>query len=373
MNKFFSEIKKNFGFGMMRLPLNEDDVDYETVNKMVDEFIGHGFNYFDTAHVYINGHSEEAIRRCLVERYPRNQYLLANKLSSSCFKTNEDIRPFFEMQLKACGVEYFDFYLMHAQSKRNYDQYQNARAYETALELKKEGKIKHLAISFHDSAEFLDKILTDHPEVEAVQIQYNYLDYDDDNVQSKMCYDVCVKHHKPCIIMEPVRGGRLINLPERGLKLLKDNNISPSSLALRFAASSDNVMMVLSGMSNLEQMNDNLSFMTDFVPLSDKEREIAFEEARIIKEENLIPCTACRYCVEGCPKGILIPDLFMTMNDRKYNAASKRAEDKYQELTLEHGKASACIKCGKCERICPQKLPIRDLLVKVANEFETSD
>lgn len=370
MNKFFPEINKNFGFGCMRLPMLGDGIDVEQTKKMVDEFIANGFNYFDTAHGYLSERSEPTLKTCLTSRYPRESYVLTDKLSDFYFKTQEDIRPLFQKQLEICGVEYFDFYLMHAQSKRNYDQYKQCHAYETAFELKAEGKIKHVGLSFHDTADFLDQILTEYPQIEAVQLQFNYLDYDDPAVQAKLCYEVCVKHGKPVIVMEPIKGGHLINLPEKALPLVQSLGVTPANLAVRFAASFDNVFMVLSGMSSLEQMRENVAFMKEFKPLTERETTVAEHVAAIIRGANIIPCTACRYCVDGCPKKISIPDLFACLNNTRHSSAWN-ANHYYKNVhTKLNGKASDCIKCGKCEKACPQKLNIRQLLEEVASEFE---
>ena len=272
MNRFFPEIKKNFGFGMMRLPMIGEEVDVEMVKAMTDAFLAAGFNYFDTAHPYIKGKSELALREALTSRYPRDRYIIANKLSGSCFKEEKDIRPLFQSQLDACGVEYFDFYLMHAMSANRHDLYTKLHAYDIAQELKAQGKIRHVGFSFHDSAEVLDRILTDRPEMEFVQLQFNYVDQEDPNVQSRACYEVCRKHGKPVVVMEPVKGGSLINLPPKALELME--GVSPANFAIRYAAGFDNTFMTLSGMSNLEQMQDNLSFMRDFQPLTYREQEI---------------------------------------------------------------------------------------------------
>ena len=369
MNPYFSEVNKNFGFGCMRLPLLENgDVNYDEFSKMIEAFFAAGFNYFDTAHGYLQGKSEKALKDCLTSRYPREKYLLANKLSNPYFEKEEEIRPFFENQLEWCGVEYFDFYLMHAQNANNYKKYKACRAYEIARELKEEGKIRHVGLSFHDSAEVLDMILTENPFVEFVQIQFNYLDFENVGVQSRLCYEVCRKHNKPVIVMEPVKGGSLVNLPEKAQKVLDDIRTgSNASYAIRFAASFEGMFMVLSGMSNMEQMADNLSFMTDFKKLTDAEFKALEVVCHCIREQHLIACTACRYCEEGCPKQIAIPDLFSAVNAKK--RGEEGAEALYASYTENRGKASDCIRCAKCERICPQKLPIRTLLVEVAKEF----
>ena len=371
---YFENVKKNFGFGCMRLPMKGNEVDYDEFCRMIDLFMAEGFNYFDTAKVYLEGQSETALRDCLVARYPRESYVFTNKLSTHCFNTEAEIRPLLENQLHDCGLEYFDFYLMHAQNKAVFEKYKKCRAYEQGIEFKKEGKIKHLGMSFHDKAEVLDEILTAYPEVEAVQIQLNYVDFDDPAVQSRKCYEVCRKHGKPMMIMEPVKGGNLANLPPDAAKILENlHGGSAASYAVRFAAGFDGVFMVLSGMSNLEQMKDNLSYMKDFKPLEEKERAAVDEVCAVFRSKKLIPCTACRYCTDGCPKHIDIPNLFSCMNS-KHVYKSWNADYYYNNVyTKSNGKASDCIKCGKCERSCPQHLPIRKLLENVAAEFEKTD
>ena len=373
-NPFFPEIHGNFGFGCMRLPMKDGQVDSAEFCRMADAFIASGLNYFDTAHGYIGGKSETAIRDCVAARHDRSEFLLTNKLTTPYFNKQEDIRPFFESQLKLCGVEYFDFYLMHAQDRNNYQKYKRCKAYETAWQLKQEGKIRHFGISFHDKADVLDTILTEHPEVEIVQIQFNYVDYEDVSVESRKVYEVCEKHGKPVIVMEPVKGGSLVNLPEEADKILRAlNGGSNASYALRFAASFPNMAMVLSGMSNMEQMEDNLSAMRDFVPLNDQEMAAVHKVNEIFHGLNLIPCTSCRYCIEEstCPKGIRIPDMFSSLN--AHEAFHNWNTGYYYEHVITgegHGKASDCIRCGKCERVCPQHLPIRELLKNVAKTFE---
>lgn len=373
-NTFFPEIHGNFGFGCMRLPMKNGEVDHELFCQMADTFIDAGFNYFDTAHGYIGGKSEIAIRECVAKRNPREKFLLTNKLTTPYFNKQEDIRPFFEQQLKWCGVDYFDFYLMHAQDKNNYQKYKRCKAYETCYALKQEELIRHFGISFHDKADVLDMILTEHPEIEIVQIQFNYVDYEDASVESHKVYEVCEKHGKPVIVMEPVKGGSLVNLPADADKILRDlNGGSNASYAIRFAASFPNMAMVLSGMSDMAQMQDNVGAMKDFRPLDETEMAAVQNVCNIFRSLNLIPCTSCRYCIEEneCPKGIRIPDLFSALN--AHEAFHNWNTGYYYNNIITgggHGKASDCIKCGKCEKVCPQHLPIRNLLKDVAKTFE---
>ena len=364
-------IKKNFGFGCMRLPMKDGEIDLAETSRMIDYFLEQGFNYFDTAHGYLQGRSETALKACLTSRHPRDSYILTNKLTGTFFKTEADIRPFFQSQLEACGVDYFDFYLMHAQSAMFYQHFKKCRAYETAFALKAEGKIKHVGISFHDHAEVLEQILTDYPEIEVVQIQFNYVDYDDPAVQSRKCYEVCRRHGKPVLVMEPVKGGNLVNLPEEARKVLDElHGGSPASYAIRFAAGFPGMMMVLSGMSSMEQMKDNLSYMKDFQPLNETELEAVKKVQSIFRSMNLIPCTACRYCTDGCPRQIAIPDLFAVMNTKQIYH-DWNADFYYNNVYTGAGRrASDCIQCGRCEKACPQHLPIRRLLTEIAAEFD---
>lgn len=379
MDNTFTEIKKNFGFGCMRLPMVDGEVDMEQFKKMVDLFLEEGFNYFDTAHGYLDGKSELALREGLTSRYPRDRYLLVNKLTSMYFHKEEEIRPFFENQLKWCGVDYFDVYLMHAQNAAEFEKYKKCHAYETALQLKEEGKIRHFGISFHDKAVVLDQILTEYPQVEIVQIQFNYLDYEDPSVEARKVYEVCRKHNKPVLVMEPVKGGSLVKLPEDAQKIFDDLNeeegtqMSNASYAIRYAAGFDGMKVVLSGMSDLQQMKDNLSYMKEFQPLNAKEKEAVAKVVEVFHGLDMIPCTACHYCVDEnhCPKHIRIPDVFACLNSKK--AFNDWNMDIYYSSVLSangSGKASECIGCGGCERVCPQHLEIRKLLGDVAATFE---
>ena len=319
----------------------------------------------------IHGLSEKAVKRCLSSRHDRSEYTLTNKLTDNYFDSEEEIIPFFESQLEACGVDYFDFYLMHAQNRKYFEKFKKCRAYETAIKLREEGRIKHFGISFHDKADVLDQILTEYPEIEVVQIQLNYLDWEDASVESRKCYEVCVKHGKPNIVMEPVKGGSLVDLPEEADKMFKAlEGGSNASYAIRYTASKDNVFMVLSGMSNFEQMEDNVNTMKEFKKLSAEEEEAVEKVCMILKSKDTIPCTACHYCTDGCPMKIRIPDMFACYN--KFVAYNNFNQKMYYNVLISdgHGKASECLKCGQCEGICPQGLEIMSLLEKVAETFE---
>ncbi len=366
----FPDVKMNFGFGCMRLPMPDGVVDYAQCMKMLDTFMAAGFNYFDTAHGYMDGQSEVIIQKCITSRYPRDSYVLTNKLSNNFFNTQAEIRPLFEQQLAICGVDYFDFYLMHSQTKDVFAKYKACRAYETAFELKAEGKIRHVGLSFHDKAVVLDQILTEYPDIEVVQIQFNYADYDDPSVEGRKVYEVCLKHNKPVIVMEPVKGGCLVNLPEEAKQVFDQvGSGSYASYAMRFAAGFPGIFMVLSGMSTQEMVEDNVRYMADFKPLSEVEQAAVRKVCNILKCQNLIPCTACKYCLEVCPQNIPIPDAFACLNGKK-SFQSWNPGYYYSIHTQDKGKASDCIECGQCEAACPQHLPIRDLLKTVVAEFE---
>jgi hypothetical protein len=371
---------KKFGFGLMRLPLTDPkvatSVDIEQMKQMVDLFIEKGFTYFDTAWMYVGFSSENATKTALVERHPRNTYTLATKLHHGFINTKEDRDKIFNAQLEKTGAGYFDYYLIHDIEKTNYVKYNQLDCFAWLAEKKAQGLVKHMGFSFHDNADLLDEVLTAHPEMEFVQLQLNYLDWDSDWVQSRKCYEVCVKHGKPVVVMEPVKGGTLAKVPAQAEALFRAANpqMSIPSWAIRFAASLPNVMMVLSGMSTLEQMQDNVSYMEDFKPLTEEEVAMCAKVADIINGQIAVPCTGCSYCTEGCPQQIPIPKYFSLYNDLMREDMEHKGwtiyYTKYADLTKEFGRANECIECGQCEGICPQRLPIIDYLKKVSARFD---
>ncbi len=367
------------GFGLMRLPLldpNDDaSIDIEQTKKMVDVFLEKGFTYFDTAWMYCGFASEGATKEILTDRYPRDRYTLATKLHSAYIRTKEDRDRIFEEQRKKTGVEYFDYYLLHDVGHDNYGKFTDLDCFRWLEEKKKQGLVKKIGFSSHDNADFLDRILTEHPEMEFVQLQINYIDWENEGIQSRKCYETAVKHGKPVIVMEPVKGGTLADVPPEVEKILKDYHpdMSVPSWAVRFAASLENVPVVLSGMSNMEQMIDNTSFMSDFVPLNEEEKQVIGKVVEKINESIAVRCTGCSYCTPGCPANIPIPKYFSLYNADLQETADKiwkPQEEYYSRLTKTFGKASDCISCGQCEEACPQHLPVISLLEKVARYFE---
>lgn len=370
---------KELGFGLMRLPLTDPNdgasVDVELLKTMVDAFLEKGFTYFDTAWMYCGFQSECAIREALVKRHPRDSYTLADKLHAGFLKTKEDRERIFQEQLKKTGVDYFDYYLLHDVGTDHYKTYQELDCFRWLEEKKAQGLARHIGFSYHDNAELLDRVLTEHPEVEFVQLQLNYLDWDSEGVQSRKCYETAVKHGKPVIVMEPVKGGTLARVPESVEKMFREARpeMSIPSWAIRFAASLEHVMVVLSGMSNMEQLLDNTDYMADFQPLSAQEQALVKKAVDAINSTIAIPCTGCSYCTEGCPQRIAIPKYFSL-----YNADLQEIKEKswrpqgeyYTRLTMNFGKASDCLECGQCEQVCPQHLPIIRHLKDVAARFE---
>lgn len=371
---------KKLGFGFMRLPLkdieNQESIDLEQLKQMIDLFLAKGFTYFDTAYVYHHFQSEIALRECLVKRHPRHCYTIATKLPVRSLKTVEEQQQIFDEQLEKCGVTYFDYYLLHNLGEQHYKMAQKFDSFRFISEKKAEGKIKQIGFSFHDRAELLDKILTEHPEVDFVQLQINYLDWDNESIQSRKCYEIAKKHQKPVIGMEPIKGGTLADLPDEAEVLLKkaQPQSSLASWALRYAASLDNVMMVLSGMSQLEQVADNTDYMQDFQPLLPSDYQVIGQVVEILRQAIAIPCTACRYCVEGCPKQIPIPEYFALYNAEKQalNKGFSTQQVYYNNYTETHSKASDCLSCHKCEKSCPQHIAVAEKLALVAETFENS-
>lgn len=371
---------KKLGFGLMRMPvLDKTDaasVDVEQVKKMVDLFLEKGFTYFDTAWMYNGFASEGVAKKALVDRHPRESFTLATKLHAGFFDSLEDRDKVFEAQLEKTGAGYFDYYLLHGIEASMLPKYERFDCFNWLLEKKKQGLVKHAGFSFHDTPELLDRILTDHPEMEFVQLQINYLDWESEWIQSRACYETAVKHGKPVIVMEPVKGGTLARIPEEAEALLKerDPQMSVPSWAIRFAASLDNVMMVLSGMSNVEQMTDNLSYMENFKPLTAEEKAACFKVADIINAQITVPCTGCSYCTEGCPQKIAIPQYFSLYNEDMREHLEEKGWtvnfSNYNMLTEKFGKAGDCVACGQCEEVCPQHLPIIENLKAVSAHFD---
>ena len=371
---------KKLGFGLMRLPLTDandkESIDIEALKEMVDTFMEQGFTYFDTAWMYCAFKSENAVKEALTDRYPRDRYTLTTKLHASYLKTKEDRDRIFEEQRQKTGVDYFDYYLIHAIDQELYSIYNEMDCFNWLIEKKKQGLVKHIGFSYHDSAEFLDQVLTEHPEMEFVQLQMNYLDWESAEVQSRKCYEVASKHGKPVIVMEPVKGGILADVPAevRESFAAYHPDLSVPSWAIRFVASLDNVAMVLSGMSNMEQLMDNISYMKEFVPMNAEETELVHKAAEMIKDSIAIPCTGCSYCTEGCPMQIAIPDLFRVYNkSNRGEITDVEANEEYRQLTESGGKARECLACGQCQVACPQHLEIINYLKDVAKCMEKQD
>ena len=359
MADYFERETSKLGFGLMRLPKKGLGTDIEQMKQMVDLFMEAGFTYFDTAYVYMG--SEAAAKKALVDRYPRDAYTLATKLNAFIMApTEKAAKKQFYTSLERTGAGYFDYYLLHALMDNNYTKYEKFHLWDFVQEQKAKGLIKHLGFSFHAGPQLLDKLLTEHPEVDFVQLQLNYADWENPSVQSRANYEVARKHGKPIVVMEPVKGGNLADPPAEVKKLFMDyhSDMSCASWAIRFAASLEGVITVLSGMSNVEQMKDNLSYMKSFQPLNEEEQRIIQQAQRILGHSAAIPCTACHYCTEGCPKQIPIPEIFSAMNKKLANGQALQAAEDYQRAIDGKGAASDCIRCRQCENACPQHLPI---------------
>ena len=354
------------GFGFLRLPEKEGpEVDYDLVCKMVDRYMSFGHNYFDTAYTYLDGRSEKGLRECLVKRYPRDSFRIADKLPGYMCKSYDDCRKFFNEQLERCGVDYFDVYMLHWLNGRHYEIAEKCDEFKFLEEIKKEGLAKKIGFSYHDSAELLDKILTAHPTVDYVQIQMNYLDWESEGVQSRRCYDVCVKHNKKIVVMEPVKGGTLSKLPQEAESILRSihPDWSMPAWALRFVASHDQVEIVLSGMNSMDQMEDNLA---ENDALTEDEYAALEKAVSIINSKTAVPCTGCRYCVSHCPMEILIPDYFKMYNEIcRYPDEGWKIKPSYEQLSKGHGMASECIECGSCQEHCPQHIHIPEIMKEI--------
>ena len=359
------------GFGLMRLPRkDENTIDVEETKKMVDHFMAAGMHYFDTAWAYDG--SEDAIRQALVERYPRDRFFLVDKLNARMAKDEAEAKDEINVSLKRAGVAYFDLYFLHAIQDGNIDFYNRYGLWDDVKQLKEEGRIRHIGFSFHGSPELLENLLDAHPEVELVQLQINYADWENPKVQSRANLAVCQKHHIPVTIMEPVKGGLLANPPKEIQDLLRqaEPDMSFASWAIRFAASQEGVVTVLSGMSSLEQMDNNLSYMKDFQPLNAQENDVILKARDILSKANQIACTGCHYCMPGCPVHMHIPDIFTAMNVYKMYGRLDKAKQEYRFAVNGSSLASQCLHCGQCEGACPQSLPIISYLEEAARTLE---
>lgn len=373
MSDYFGKEVPKLGFGLMRLPKKGLSIDIRQMEQMVDAFLEAGFTYFDTAYVYPG--SEAAAKKALVDRHPREAYTLASKLNVMVAPTQKAAKKQFQTSLERTGAGYFDYYLLHALMDNNYARYDKLNLWDFVKEQKEKGLIKHVGFSFHAGPQLLEKLLQEHPEVDFVQLQINYADWEKPSVASRANYEGARKYGKSIVIMEPVKGGTLANPPADIQKLFKDYHpeMSYASWAIRFAASLDGILTVLSGMSDTQQMADNLSYMKDFKPLNEEEQKIVQEAQRILGKSGTIPCTACRYCVEGCPKKIPIPEIFSVMNKRLGNGQISEASEDYAKAVEGMGKASDCIGCGQCERACPQHLEIPKHLKECADALEADE
>lgn len=373
MGHYFGEETPKLGFGLMRLPKEESGkIDLEQTKEMVDLFMQAGLTYFDTAYVYDAGESERAAKAALVDRYPRESYTLATKLCAWAGEDNEEAaKQQLFTSLERTGAGYFDYYLLHALQANNYKKYEEYHLWDFVKEQKEKGLIKHWGFSFHATPEILDEILTDHPDVEFVQLQLNYADWENPDVAARGNYEVARKHGKSIVIMEPVKGGALAAPSQEVQAILRSANeqASYASWAIRYAASLENIITVLSGMSNLEQMKDNLSYMKAFRPLDAKEQEIIRKAQEAMNGSKAIPCTACHYCTAGCPKQIPIPEIFAARNKQLVWGQLEEGKEQYRKATAGAGDAASCIACGQCENVCPQQIKVVEKLKECAQNF----
>ncbi len=373
MEKYFGEKTPKLGFGLMRLPRNADGtIDIPQTSKMTDMFLEAGLTYFDTAYVY--GGSEEAARKALVERHPRESYTLATKLNvhaQGCVDA-ETARKQLETSLERTGAGYFDYYLLHAIGEGNIGEYDAYGIWDFVKEMKEKGLIRHWGFSFHGSTGLLEKLLTDHPDCEFVQLQINYADWENPNVNSRINYETARRHGKSIVVMEPVKGGTLASPPRRVAEILREANpdASPASWAIRYVASMDGILTVLSGMSSVEQMQDNLSYMKEFKPLTPAEQETIRKAQEALSRVTSIPCTGCNYCGPGCPMGIKIPRIFSARNVELIWENGEKARREYENAVKDAGRASDCIGCGQCESQCPQHIGIIEELKKCAEKYD---
>ncbi|MBR5970364.1 MAG: aldo/keto reductase [Lachnospiraceae bacterium] len=376
MSTDFAAVTKKLGFGLMRLPKMPDDktkIDVEQVKEMVDLFLDAGFTYFDTAYVYDNGGSERAAKEALIDRHDRERFTIATKLNAWLGKPDEAAaKQQLETSLERTGAGYFDFYLLHALQLNNKETYENYGLWDFVREQKKKGLIKHWGFSFHATPELLDELLTKYDDAEFVQLQLNYADWEDPNIASRACYEVARKHGKEIVVMEPVKGGMLANPPQEIQELFRAENPEASfaSWAIRYVASKEGIITVLSGMSNLEQMQDNISYMKDFQKLSAREEEVIAKAQHILASSDVVPCTGCQYCMPGCPMNITIPGIIRAINELRIYRDKAQADRRYGFSTHGSGLAKDCIACTQCEGACPQSLPIISLLQEAAGMFD---